>query len=305
MILKIARRAGVGLVLALSLGLGPGAARAAFTIPETILSRCLAHVLNRIYPRPPADPNLLPAPEVLGVYRTMLIPEVERTPSEMASLMKYKNEHQEAPRELNLLGADLHLRSAHMQALLQTLKESKRIRYEGSAELYRLQVMHLRKGDTIRAQGRRAVLGDFLGAGNLTHIYADAEHPELVIRIPFNIWHGAPWSSRRYMQEYVEMEPNLDKAIPRVRIHTVAEGFAWVTADRVRSNLDGRTFARMRPPAPSAEWLAREARLKELVWLHHRFRFAEGVWIQMARQFLWDEGRGVWIMIDWEEPASS
>lgn len=45
--------------------------------------------------------------------------------------------------------------------------------------------LHLRKGDTVVFDGEEFVLGEFLGAGNTTHIYRLQNHPGEAIRLPF------------------------------------------------------------------------------------------------------------------------
>jgi len=46
-------------------------------------------------------------------------------------------------------------------------------------------VLKLRKGDWITIGERRYHLGSFLGAGNATHVFADADNPAQAIRIPY------------------------------------------------------------------------------------------------------------------------
>jgi hypothetical protein len=45
----------------------------------------------------------------------------------------------------------------------------------------------LRKGDRLKIGDQIYTLGDYLGSGHTTHIYANADHPETVIRVPYVI----------------------------------------------------------------------------------------------------------------------
>lgn len=50
---------------------------------------------------------------------------------------------------------------------------------------YEEAVLSLQPGDTVQYDGKKYLLGSFIGAGNSTHIYRLAQTPESVIRIPF------------------------------------------------------------------------------------------------------------------------
>lgn len=292
------------LALAASALLLTGAAWGGRGISPEVLDACVRRVLAKLKPPELQPAHLLPAPEVLAAYNAMLTGEKMRTESDRRAIGDFKNDDS-SPKEVDLLSIKLEEKSPELEVILQQLMATKKLEWHGGSERYRLTIMNLKKGDTIRAHDFSLTLGEYIGAGNMTHIFAVAGSPGVVVRIPFNIYQGHPWSSRRRLKEFVDMYPGLPKDVPHVVVEVVAENYAFATCSRVTGWVNGREFLDHPPAGVDAAWIAKSVRLKDLVHRVNTGRFSAEREKDLARQFLWDEEREDWILVDWEGLLSS
>jgi len=115
-----------------------------------------------------------------------------RASDELSNLFDYKNSPQEKPALVDLSDDCL---AAECQTLSATkpwdrLVESKLF---GKPSKYETAVISLKRGDTVKFGTEEFKLGEFLGLGNSTHIFALADNPDHAIRIPILTPSNGQW----------------------------------------------------------------------------------------------------------------
>ncbi|MBI4924673.1 MAG: hypothetical protein HY843_02005 [Bdellovibrio sp.] len=202
-----------------------------------------------------------------------------------------------------------------------------------SYDNYQKVVLTLKAGDIVIYNGKKFRLGKFLGAGNTTHVFEidkeTGEKPDQVIRIPFLIKHFFTHADTRkrdpmiYVLDYVQNSEKVDSTkINRVQIIETATEYiittkvnGSLTGDRFLSSIqlhqiDGIpfqteiAFAEVRAiyldrngNKDAADKLNKLA--TQLKNLKH-FRTECQTLIDEARQFMWDEDKKDWYLVDFE-----
>lgn len=301
-----------------------------------------------------ASPPNLPRACLRNVLNALTVPDYHRTPEQLLLLKRYKNDPEFAqfidnaaqlPREATSILKAFESRRAALPPLPRTAltvdlaKESVRTSQAphcpacvllpnhlglgafGLTE-HDFRILSLRKGDSIRHGDKTVLLGEFVGAGNTTHIYEVAGQPDRVVRIPFDTLADQE-NARKFMKDYIDSAATIPADIPRAQILEVGPRGAYVIVERIHGTTDGRTFLESLPsranpktnplsnPKANRALKARETRLRELVrkvmrWQHPkmddyaRAAYNSDTVNDEARQFLWDENRKDWILVDWE-----
>lgn len=94
----------------------------------------------------------------------------------------YKNTPGREPRLFQLFGSNLYDASPELLAV----PDLNKIYWEiGSPTIYEYKLLRIRTGDTVDFGGKRFRLGEFLGSGNSSHIYVNADNPDQVLKIGF------------------------------------------------------------------------------------------------------------------------
>ncbi|MGK5082382.1 hypothetical protein WDW37_03675 [Bdellovibrionota bacterium FG-1] len=180
---------------------------------------------------------------------------------------------------------------------------------QSAGEDFKKQILLLRKGDSVQVGARIIRLGEFLGAGSQTHIFACADNPKQVIRIPYSAEGIGP--ARMQLRAYRQAAAQVPEEVRRVKIFESDPEGKFLIVSRIWGSEDGREFLGARPAIPSSGWLAREKALKDLtvkmmvLFLADepyalRLQIIEKDWRDQARQFVWDEKLKRWILADWE-----
>ncbi len=193
--------------------------------------------------------------------------------------------------------------------------------------VYEELVLSLRAGDTVRFGNDQYTLGEFLGAGNASHVFAIAGNPRAVIRIPFLSRGG---DGRVYVERMVDGRRFL-RGVRKVRIRKVGQDFSFLIVDRVDAEIDGLTYLH----GVLKKYGARAGGPKEWPWIppgfrdriedpedlrkydelipflglrgvHPRVRPRKavppegGISMIGGRQVVLDRKSGNWILVDWE-----
>lgn len=186
---------------------------------------------------------------------------------------------------------------------------------------YETLVINLRAGDTLVVDGAQFHLGEFLGAGNATHVYALADRPNEVIRLPFiadSVAEGFGDTLRETGQYMIRNFATLIRPRPparAVKITQTGSRYQYVVVSRIHGNMNGEDFLGKLPHDAkkiSAQDRKRYAELKVAVD-HSNFeelpelevfcraddedRAAYG---RLARQTVFDTREKSWIVADWE-----
>jgi hypothetical protein len=129
------------------------------------------------------------------------------------------------------------------------------LRTVGMATNYEAAVISLKKGDTVVFDGEKIKLGEFIGFGNATHIFALADNPDLAIRIPIivpgvQIWADALAAGKHTQQDRLELVRSLikkyvfaadnDPHLPQV-VKSDSEG-RYVIVKRIHGKKTGINF---------------------------------------------------------------
>lgn len=120
---------------------------------------------------------------------------------------------------------------------------------------YYARVLSLREGDTVDFGNRRFRLGRFLGRGNSAQVFALADDPNNVIRIPFYTGPSSSFypnypapepllaqHSRLFQRQFYGMLRGIPSSIRRVSVTEHDPQFRWLTVSRVTGTEDGKTF---------------------------------------------------------------
>jgi len=194
-------------------------------------------------------------------------------------------------------------------------------------DIYHGAVLRLQAGDTVvfrdqEGQPHSFRLGDFLGSGNMTHIYALADRPDRVIRIPYAIegrQNPAPNEKlkgppvQHFARRYIEAIPN--KPVKRVQIREHGPGF--VVTDRINGNENGFDFLikllktqgdRTDIDSGFEFWKylsllknrgdqESHRKLKKLLTFSRQWGTG---WQDQVQQLVWDRKTRDWVLVDWE-----
>ena len=209
--------------------------------------------------------------------------------------------------------------------------DSRRYGASGAPTEYEHDVLNLRAGDTVVYDGVRYKLGKFLGRGNATHIFALADDPEHVIRIPYlaeNIYDG-------FVSDADKRLPRAEKGKVHVAIYVEAmkkqaggipfkadPQNRFVIAKRIYGSEDGQSFIyRQRVgdrkidladiksyfKQTSVENQEQGRQLIDLMQKNHEIsevKTNEGteyyVGEVFARQYIWDTHDNCWYKVDAE-----
>ena len=244
---------------------------------------------------------LLPGKTMLTMYRYFGTTESYRSGEGLETVYKYKASMEDSSdaRTLNLDDMKLTDRSpilgrVYSHYLKYAAYNAERLGPKGFNLIseYALQVMLLRTGDSITASGRTYKLGEFLGAGNATHIYRLAYDPSKVIRIPFYALGDARNSGRRFMKTYIELYGQIPDGLPHVRLHQHGDRYSYAIMDYVETNgMNGMTYINSDAHLTDPNF---ERKRQRLMHLSNMFNHSH------IRQFAWSTQRNDWILLDWE-----
>lgn len=252
--------------------------------------------------------------------------DLARTNASLRAWLAYKNSPGPVP-----ITVDLSNPSSAKSTLLTRSLGDWNNRDLGYPTVYEEQVLHLRKGDTVVYDGVPYVIGDFLGAGNSTHVFALANYPGKVIRIPFLIRSRQLWGQGPEAQQV-----RLDRIFSEVALwvkkmeqrkghpgYEVDPQNRFVIADRVMGSQSGLDFLQSiylngrdltgsgvitwDPRFPGMKWRVSpqdSAKLRVLIELMTEngqahldgsvWRIAPG----RARQYVYDDELGEWRLVD-------
>lgn len=167
-------------------------------------------------------------------------------------------------------------------------------------------LVSLKKGDTVTDGVKSIILGDFLGAGNRTHIYSVQGQPGTVIRIPFES--GGYGQYNTSLWSYVDDARYVPKTIPKSEILDYGRNYCFVISERAQGDVDGQTFLKTVNASSDSALIERKFRLVSLVKLLLKSTgdsIDENNIRSTARQFIWDLKRNDWLLVDWEGYRSS
>ncbi|MBI3535600.1 MAG: hypothetical protein HY072_08990 [Deltaproteobacteria bacterium] len=202
-----------------------------------------------------------------------------------------------------------------------------------SYDNYQKVVLTLKAGDIVIYNGKKFRLGKFLGAGNTTHVFEidkeTGEKPDQVIRIPFLINYFFTHADTRkrdpmiYVLDYVQNSEKVDSTeINRVQIIETATEYiittkvnGSLTGDRFLSSI---SFVHITAISYDTELVLAKViandleeegkndiadklrklatQLKNLKHFKKEFKTL----IDEARQFVWDEDKKDWYLVDFE-----
>ena len=183
-------------------------------------------------------------------------------------------------------------------------------------DAYDRAVLFLRKGDTVRYKSGTYVLGEFLGSGNATHVWAIEGDPNKVIRIPFLSFHlrdklggrdaGPSELVNAWLAGFKKTKTRkVKKYFPKDHTKSLVD---HIIVQRVQGVENGLWFFRKmsNPDRPYAselldEWEALKKagdkktakKLEKLARKLDKTRAG-------ARQFIWDTEIEDWIQVDFE-----
>ncbi len=208
--------------------------------------------------------------------------------------------------------------------------------------LYHETIRELRTGDTLKIMDEDTgaiqtfQLGEYLGGGNATHVWALQDNPDLALRIPYGVvTRFGRTDALRFMKKFNEMAKDLPDEFPRANVVTDGKGrFSVVT--RLHSQETGTEFmkkisgsgtnSRGQLIIPGAE---DRKKLEQLIDFTNRFaQFSRAydeaytdptdlknhreLWYNpkliaskqtielLARQIIWDLKSQKWVLVDWE-----
>lgn len=194
------------------------------------------------------------------------------------------------------------------------------------ASQYDALVLGLRKGDTVLFGKEKLRLGNFLGAGNASHVYELADFPERAVKIPFMttfLRTGDPQAdllaARGWVRKLVE-DKDKYPVKNRIEIFNHGKNHEYVIVTRIKGTIDGENFVKnllAELPAHPGEsvhnYILRlpknspyAKRLRALYTLipvdpeDYNSSRMTGDWITVARQLWWDHDKSKWIWADWE-----
>lgn len=181
--------------------------------------------------------------------------------------------------------------------------------------IYDRSVLSIQKGDMVRfSDGREFRVGEFLGAGNATHIFALGSHS--VLRIPFASDSSAVVNedSRseigiRLMRKFIgeaHSYPDGD----RVEILEYADDYSWVVAERIDVEITADYYLE----ALKGTWLLQDSLpefesmrlhsllefISETVGYQHDLNYLVRNGYDPLRNIAWSRSRLSWVWIDWE-----
>jgi hypothetical protein len=210
---------------------------------------------------------------------------------------------------------------------------------------YEREILELAAGDRVRVTGvlkgaREIALGEFINAGNTNHVWAEAEDPAAVLRLPFASGDvliaegGKPpvLVARGFALRFIEGHARVVERISRARERCAAEDpeiplprvvglldfdpegrFAEVDRVRARGNARDWLAEVWKPGAPEPSFYTTEP---SNYFKYRSLALAiesllplpsspvpdqrRGTYLHEARQFLWDLDRETWALVDWE-----
>ena len=192
----------------------------------------------------------------------------------------------------------------------------------GKSTFYEQNVFLLRKGDIVQFGDISFKLGDFLGAGDATHIFAIEGQPDKALRIPFSSILGVQEGTyttffRKKLADALKSTERLDAKIKVVRILETDSQYRFQVVERINGVEDGRKYlwsaGKKGPHSYSLPSTEKMKKLIESVMLMPEVASAkedlkqgmeqgnvdENTWnilAKEARQFLWNEKD--WILVD-------
>jgi hypothetical protein len=189
-------------------------------------------------------------------------------------------------------------------------------------DAYDQAVLDLHTGDTVVFGNYQYKLGEFLGAGNATHVFALADHPKLAIRIPFHtVYLRRTLITRQFLiDRFITAEPKRPwwSFAKQVKIEIPKDGRGFVLVTRIWGTEDAENFLKAlltkfgdsrslddlwNIPYDDLLATARERgdklALEKLTKLRKLGKKATGT-IGNIRQYVWDEKKRDWILADWE-----
>jgi hypothetical protein len=184
-------------------------------------------------------------------------PEALASMSYDALLAQYQKESPKikkiAPKVYDLdsfeIGMERPLASAQAIAVAEFLGLSKNTKMS----TYEQNIIEMRAGDTVKFGDKQFVLGEFLGAGNASHIYAIEGRDDAVIRIPYlsvfsqrqdlqqTFNNDNLSASREYLRQHVQFMKSIN-GMPCAKILEEDPLNRFVVASRVNGNKNAREF---------------------------------------------------------------
>jgi hypothetical protein len=182
-------------------------------------------------------------------------------------------------------------------------------------------VLSLHAGDTVVFGDQSFKLGKFLGSGNATQIFELAGEPDWVIRIPFHIEDVRRYEMDEMLHSYVETAPDVE-GLNRVEIRP-NPGAGYLIVSKVHGTVDGRSFlkdmitryggsldelndiggATVNRGFKWAEYIQKAHAAGDKITaekLEKLLRQLKLIGRSQYRQFVWDEVKQDWWLVDWE-----
>jgi hypothetical protein len=202
------------------------------------------------------------------------------------------------------------------QSLLYGTGFPPQFRVTGSDRL----LSHVRAGDELRIGGQRFQIGEFLGSGNASHVFALKDHPDLVIKLPYvppyfflNYTSQRKTVQQSFIEEFVKHRP---EGLNAVEVKGWGRHYEYAIAGRVNGNENGADFiSKLRSlGAVSADdrykfnrlayWVKRVEQLNPdlLKSLNALQGGNESNALEIiGRQYVWDTVKRDWFLVDWEQ----
>lgn len=195
--------------------------------------------------------------------------------------------------------------------------------------VYESAVINIRKGDTVAFDNQVYKLGNFLGAGNQTHIYELAGYSDRVIRIPFltdEIFHRIKLPRLQQLRSSsLEVAQALKKKRGAVKVFTQDSQGRFLIVEKVNGSQNADDFllsindrlpdsktqrelsSRYKPISDfSALTPVEQDKVRKLTVLmkdNYELKQLKGeLWFNPSytRQYVWDENNSLWRVVDAE-----
>lgn len=218
-----------------------------------------------------------------------------RSESDGIAWLQYKNGSNEKPQTVNL--SDFKLNSSWPVGFKESPQKLPNFPLQ-----YEAAVLALKKGDSVQFGSKIFKLGEFLGSGNASHIFALADQPDTVIKIPFLAARIANANTLRGLETIVEWrESHYDRMLEVNKKSYLAlakerndistdDNFRYILMPRIRGTMLGSDFLKILSPIlrgrglyigeafyidlkalPDSIDLATKGHLLELInWMHLR-----------------------------------
>jgi hypothetical protein len=225
---------------------------------------------------------------------------------------------------VRLFGEEIKSRNNEFCEICEAYSPDHAPYYDYSRSEYAMRVLQLKSGDTVTfADGKSYKLGNFLGRGNSTHIFALADRPDQAIRIPYYSSEYGPGleyeNGVEQMKKLFELYPAIPPIAKKINLVYMAPDFSYSVVERVLDDhvntenawrnilhklprYESLPFQRIRDEIQDQDWKIFFDQIVALYKVHHPDDKTIPIfWIEnLANQFLRESKSGLWRLVDWE-----